>query len=85
MSKIRFKTESGSSYTLDLETHVLVREGVVPLISVNDGRYMPEPDGDGVFYDVPPTVGQSFIYYHPTLSGCGSTPVVSIEKVNDDA
>lgn len=58
----------------------LTRESTKPLIHVDTlGPVSAEPAGEWVTFQRPPTVGESFYYWHPTLFGCGSTPVVSIE------
>lgn len=62
-------------------TAVLVREGARPLIHIERGTDMAEPEGETVTFDYLPTVGTSFVYWHPTLHGCISTPVASIEEL----
>lgn len=101
MSKLRFTTTSGSVYTLDEITEVLVktepgqslrdalpmfsallvREGVRPLVSLVHGGDIGEPAGEPVTFEAPPKVGERFIYFHPTLYGCLSTPVAEIEEL----
>lgn len=64
-----------------MHSGVLVREGVRPLVHVMHGTDMAEPAGELVTFPRPPTVGESFVYWHPTLNGCISTPVVEIEEL----
>lgn len=60
----------------------LVREGTTPLIHAGTHNPMDtEPAGESITFSKLPEIGYSFIYWHPTLHGCGSTPVVSIEEL----
>lgn len=90
---IRFETESGTTYVLDYELEgekpypfvgKLTRISDRPLISVETLAPMSEdPTGEEVTFSHFPELGKSFFYWHPTLFGCASTPVVKIETEDD--
>jgi hypothetical protein len=79
---IKFTTESGTVYYL--KGSKLKREGVKPLKDIyrNFEPMDHDPDWEHIEFQDEPKIGESFMYYHPTLYGCYSTPVVSIEEVD---
>lgn len=79
---MHFVTDSGTEYLLtDIKpgteggySAVLSRDGV-PLRHVTTGADMADVEQERAFFDVLPTVGESFFFATPQHGGCVSTPV----------
>lgn len=84
-AEVLVKTEPGQALADALQMHrgTLTRHGVRALRHIEHGTDMAEPAGEFVLFPRHPTLGESFVYHHPTLNGCISTPVTSIIRIKD--
>lgn len=82
-TEVLVKTEPGQPLheATPMITGTLVRDGARPLVHMKHGTDMAEPAGEKVTFARMPTVGENFVYWHPSLAGCISTPVVEIEEL----